>query len=200
VDQETLIKKVKPYTLVHPQKLKKLIELVTPYEKVRGSMAEVGVFKGGTALILNHLKPESNLYLFDTFEGLPQPSNLDGQHKKGSFKADMNGVKALFAGKPNVKIYKGYFPDSIPVGFSRRRFSVVHIDVDIYVSVMDCLQYFYSKMVKGGIMILDDYTAISCPGAKKAADDFCADKREKVQIISNDGWPANVSHGVIVKE
>ena len=74
--------------------------------------------------------------------------------------------------------YQGTFPKTAgPI--ENLTFCFVHIDVDIYKSVMDCCTFFYPRMEKCGIMIFDDYGFLSCPGAKMAVDEFFYDKPEK---------------------
>jgi predicted O-methyltransferase YrrM len=72
----------------------------------------------------------------------------------------------------NYALYKGTFPQDNSQYAEHEQFSLVHLDVDIYTSVRDCLQFFWPRMVAGGVIILDDYNAPDCPGAKKAADEF----------------------------
>jgi O-methyltransferase len=55
---------------------------------------------------------------------------------------------------------------------------MVHIDADIYQSVKDSCTFFYPRLESGGIMVFDDYGFPSCPGARKAVDEFFSDKEE----------------------
>lgn len=55
--------------------------------------------------------------------------------------------------------------------------------MDLISATSHCIKYFYPRMTKGGIIIDDDYGAASCPGAKKAIDDFMKDKTEKVILL-----------------
>ena len=145
--------------------------------KVPGDIAEVGVYKGGSAQIICEVKGEKNLYLFDTFEGLPEVEGIDQNYKKGDFSARYEKVKSLMSSYPNVHIYKGLFPDSAgPV--KEKRFSFVNLDVDLYKSTKDCLDFFYPRMNKGGIILSHDYLLI--PGVRKAFDEFFKDKPEPI--------------------
>ena len=74
-------------------------------------------------------------------------------------------------------IYKGWFPATAgPV--EDRRFSLVHLDVDLYQSTLDALDFFYGRLVRGAVLISHDYNSISCPGVSKAFKEFLADKDE----------------------
>lgn len=52
--------------------------------------------------------------------------------------------------------------------------SFAHIDVDLYASVLDCCRFIYPRLVRGGFMVFDDYGFPTCPGARKAVDDYFA--------------------------
>lgn len=72
----------------------------------------------------------------------------------------------------NIIIKKGFFPDTAED--IEDTFCFVHLDMDIYQSTMDGLQFFWPKMVEQGVIMLDDYHNDHCPGVKKAVDEFCA--------------------------
>jgi len=59
------------------------------------------------------------------------------------------------------------------------RLAFAHIDVNVYSSVMACCRFIYPRLVAGGMLVFDDYGLATCPGARKAADDFFADTPEK---------------------
>lgn len=66
-----------------------------------------------------------------------------------------------------VQIFKGIFPDSAEV-VKDHKFSFVHIDTDFYLSVKACIEWFWPRLLTGGIMVFDDYEWPNCPGVKKA--------------------------------
>jgi O-methyltransferase len=146
-------------------------------EKVPGDIAEVGVFRGGSAKIISESKGVRALYLFDTFEGLPKADKIDGFFYKGQFAAPFERVKDYLSVYPDVHIYKGLFPKTADPILDKT-FSFVHLDVDIYESTSDCLKFFYPRMSRGGIIISHDY--FNSEGVKKAVDEFFGDKPEPV--------------------
>ena len=96
---------------------------------------------------------------------------------EGKFAASFESVKAYLKDAKNVYFYKGIFPEtSDPV--KEKTFSMVNLDVDCYESTKSCLEFFYSRMSPGGIILSHDY--ITAPGVKKAFDDFFAGKAEPV--------------------
>jgi len=162
-------------------------------EKIPGSLAEVGVFRGGSAKLICQAKGERMLHLFDTFEGLPEVEEVDSPlFSHGEYIASLEDVTEYLKGYPNVRIYKGLFPaTSGPV--KEERFAFVSLDVDLRKGTQDCLEFFYPRMSRGGIIITHDY--VQAAGVKKAVDDFFADKPETV--IEGSGLPG--TQALVVK-
>jgi hypothetical protein len=151
-------------------------------QKILGDIAEVGTYRGGSAKLICEAKGDKALHLFDTFEGLPEKAACDDKRFfKGLFASSLDAVKSLLKDYPNVTFYKGLFPDTaLPI--MNKRFSFVHLDVDIYQSTIDSLTFFYPRMSKGGVLISHDYAYSS--GVKKAFDEFFADRLEPVIELS----------------
>jgi O-methyltransferase len=109
------------------------------------------------------------------FEGLPEPGEHD-LHKAGEFALKPNEyefMKSHFRDKhSNVEILKGYSPEVFNEIPEDKVFSFVHVDVDLYDSVNDALDYFWPRLVDGGMMLFDDYGFDTTPGAKKAIDEW----------------------------
>lgn len=166
-------------------KLHLLWETVPQIRGMVGAMAEIGVWRGGSAkLILERLKrlgiSGQDLLLFDTYSGMPATDPNVDAHKQNDFNnTSVEEVEKRLSSYEGYQIIPGLFPASGEL-FRDYKFKWVHIDVDIYRSVFDCCTWFYEKMVPGGIMIFDDYGTHSCFGGKKAVDDFFADKTEAV--------------------
>lgn len=146
-------------------------------KKITGDIAEVGVYNGGSAKLICEAKGTKKLFLFDTFEGLPDIDQIDkSDWKKGQFASNIVRVKNYLAEYNNVFFYKGLFP-STAKPLVKHIFSFVHLDVDIYKSTLDCLDFFYPRMSKGGIIISHDYYSKSI---RKAIEDFFKNKPEAI--------------------
>jgi O-methyltransferase len=146
-----------------------ILMLTKASTKLSGDLAEVGVFKGGSAQIICEAKGKRILYLFDGFdEGFPGTEDV---HIKGSMPVKMEEVKNRLKQYPNVYFYRGAFQDNCQV-IAEKKFSFVHLDVDTYYSTRDCLNFFVPRMSKGGIILIHDYSNSRCPGVKKATDEF----------------------------
>jgi len=151
--------------------------------KIVGDIAEVGCYSGGSSKLICEAKGNKSFYVFDTFEGLPKLTKNDTSKdfEEGSFFADFDRVKWYLSNYSNVHIYKGLFPStSKPI--EDKRFSFVHLDVDLYESTLDCLKFFYPRMNKGGVLISHDYAQLS--GVRKAFDEFFKDKQEPIIEMS----------------
>jgi ubiquinone/menaquinone biosynthesis C-methylase UbiE/tetratricopeptide (TPR) repeat protein len=170
-----------PYTLVDRQRCFMLYQYALQSIRLGGHVAEVGVYKGGTAKLLATVLEGSQkmLHLFDTFEGMPETDAVKDMHHRGDFAdTSLASVQQLIGRNELVRFYPGFFPATAgPI--EGLRFALVHIDVDIYRSVLDCSEFFYERMTGGGMMVYDDYGFESCPGAKQAVDEFFADKPER---------------------
>lgn len=146
-----------------------------------GEVAEVGVYKGGTAKLLARVfkGARKTVHLFDTFAGMPLSDSARDTYKEGDFgDTSFDSVKTFLTDCDNIRIYKGVFPLE-PNPVRDKTFCMVHVDADIYRSVKDCCEFFYPRLEKGGVMLFDDYGFPLCPGAKAAVDEFFADKPEK---------------------
>lgn len=164
---------LKGNTLVDMPRIDKILEFLNETQEVQGRVVEVGVWRGGTARVLCENTYERVL-LFDTFEGLPTVDPTKDGHHKGDFNdTSIQHVSSLLSTRNNWALYKGVFPQENSQYAEHEVFSLVHIDVDIYPSVKDCLEFFIPRMSKKGIIILDDYNAPTCPGAKLATDEVC---------------------------
>ncbi|HEY5311948.1 MAG TPA: TylF/MycF/NovP-related O-methyltransferase [Pirellulales bacterium] len=149
--------------------------------KADGDIAELGVYRGGSAKLLSSYKKHRTLHLFDTFGGMPDVNASIDLHKRGDFcDTSADSVTKYLAGFPNVILHPGFFPDSTKDLAADTRFCFVHLDVDIYESTLAGLNFFYPRLNAGGYLLSHDYSSISCPGVKKAFDEFFVDKPEEV--------------------
>jgi hypothetical protein len=154
-----------------------IYSLAKAHAQRQGDMAEVGVFQGCSAKLICEVKGAVPLHLFDTFEGLPDAAVQDRKvHRRNQYACSLEAVQDYLKEYPNVSFYKGMFPASAQ-GMPERQFSFAHFDVDLYESTRGCLQYFYPRMIPGGVMISHDYSILA--GVKKAFEEFLADKPER---------------------
>jgi O-methyltransferase len=168
------------YTAVTWPRCYVLYQLATNARLLSGNAAEVGVYRGGSARILTEVFSSAGktVNLFDTFAGMPKVNAELDLHREGDFSdTSVEKVEMQLEGLGNYKLFQGLFPDT-GESVEGDTFCMVHVDVDIYQSVKDCCRFFYPKLAAGGIMVFDDYGEPSCPGAKRAVDEFFRDRPE----------------------
>ncbi len=167
-------------TVVNKQRCFIIYQLANHIAGLPGDVAEVGVYRGGTARLLAKTLAATRkpIHLFDTFEGMPQTDPMRDTLRKGDFgETSFEDVKNYLRDCRDVRLYPGLFPETAtPIQDSS--FCLAHVDVDIYRSVLDCCEFFYPRLERGGVMIFDDYGDKSCPGARMAVDEFFSEKRE----------------------
>ena len=142
------------------------------------AMAELGVYQGSSAQIICEAKGDCPLYLFDTFAGLPKPGEDETRSlRQGQYCASIPAVRGLLRVYSNVRFHAGVFPQSA-AGIDDVRFSLVHLDADLYASTLAGLEFFYPRMVPGGIIIVHDYSTLT--GVARAVVEFLSEKPERV--------------------
>jgi len=165
--------------LMYPIEAFYLYYVVKNLAKIPGDIAEIGVYKGGSAKIICEACDNKTVYLFDTFNGIPNVMNQNDCQEvyTGMHTASIDVCKKLLAQYKNVKIHSGIFP--FPCAeIADRSFSFVHLDVDTYQSTLEGIRFFYPKLASAGIILCHNYLD-NC-GVHKAMHDFVTDKTETV--------------------
>ncbi|WP_417911633.1 TylF/MycF/NovP-related O-methyltransferase [Candidatus Electronema sp. TJ] len=169
-----------------------LYQIMRLTENIPGDTAECGVYKGAGSYIICKLNQENKSfrrvhYLFDSFEGLSTPLKKDGKYwSKGDLSCPLDVLKDNLSKFNKISIHKGWIPQCFS-GVESSSFCFVHIDVDLYAPTLDSLNFFYSRMSRGGVILCDDYGCTTCPGATEAVDSFLEDKEEKMLSLSGGG-------------
>jgi O-methyltransferase len=182
-----LYRDISPYTVVSLQRCWTLWQGLSQALNVPGDVIEAGVFQGGTAHLLRLVladNPGKQLYLFDSFDGMKSVSVDADRHRAGDFSdTSIEAVQVVVGEGDFIHYRKGWIPDTFS-GLEDRRFCFAHIDLDLYDGVRDSLRFIYPRLSRGGVIVFDDYGFASCPGARKAVDDFFADKPEHPLALS----------------
>ncbi len=158
-------------------------------DNLKGDIAEVGVFQGRSAKNLASTFPNKAIHLFDTFCGMPQPDPSIDSHKKGDFAGtSLSTVQVYLKDFKNINYWPGFFPTTALL-LTHLKFAFVNIDVDLYRSTKDCLDFFWPRLVKGGIFFVqDDYPALRCKGVPKAVNEFRLDKALDLKRNGDEAW------------
>lgn len=173
------------YSMVGLKRLDNLQDCIEKVlqEGVSGDFIETGVWRGGSCILMRAVLKmyqvrDRTVWLADSFEGLPPPTNdadmnyadlSDDPYLKVSLEDVQSNFRKFGLLDEQVKFLKGWFKDTLgaaPVG----QIAVLRLDGDMYKSTMDVLNALYSKVSKGGFIIVDDYH--SWQTCKRAVDEF----------------------------
>jgi O-methyltransferase len=199
---------VKPFTLTGPERVYALTQAVRYLvaSEISGAMVECGVWKGGSMMavaltLLGLGRQDRELYLFDTFEGMPEPGELDVAHDgttaagdfqktrisddssdwcRASLDLVQRAVGSTGYDPARIHMIKGKVEDTIP-GAAPDRIALLRLDTDWYESTRHELEHLFARVPTGGVIIIDDYG--HWQGARRATDEFLA--KHKIPLLLN---------------
>jgi O-methyltransferase len=143
---------------------------------IDGSLAEVGVWTGETSVLLNAVRPDRTLHLFDTFSGFP---NADISHTDTRFRDTSESlVRSKLPANAKVVTHPGYVPETLE-DVRAEQFSFVLLDLDLYKPTAASLEFFYPRLSPGAYVFVHDYNNEESDWAcRRAVDEFLANKPE----------------------
>ena len=167
---------------IDEQELKIILrELETVFtDNIPGDIVEFGCYIGTTSIpISERLKnTDKKLYVYDSFEGLPEKTPEDESPAGMQFVAgELLATKKQFiknfrrANVPLPTITKGWFSDLLPEQIPKR-ISFAYLDGDYYHSILDSLKLIWDRLLPGSIILVDDYANEALPGAAAAVDEW----------------------------
>ncbi|MFD6799060.1 TylF/MycF/NovP-related O-methyltransferase [Streptomyces cyaneofuscatus] len=204
-----IIRAVKPYSMTSPERLNAFI-LATRYiarHNIPGDIVECGVWRGGSMqacarTLLSVGEDERELYLFDTYEGMTPPTAedlrrdgrpaqelLDAQGKDRPIwaVASLEDVQAGFENVPypkeRVHYVRGRVEDTVPAQ-APEQIAILRLDTDWYASTKHELEHLYSRLVSGGVLLIDDYGYWQ--GSRQAVDEFLDKTGERLLLLRMD--------------
>jgi O-methyltransferase len=206
-ESKEIIRAVRGWTMTGNDKLFALIQAVRYIvrHEIPGDIVECGVWRGGSMqaaarTLIATGDTTRDLYLFDTYEGMPPPSDKDVRHDGRSADellaaatsrensmvwamASLDDVRHGMSKVPypaeRVHFVEGKVEDTIP-GAAPERISILRLDTDWYESTRHELEHLYSRLSPGGVLILDDYGYWE--GARQAVDEFLAETGERLLL------------------
>lgn len=156
------------------------------------AVVEFGCYVGTTSLfirrVLDASRATGEFHVYDSFVGLPEKSNADlspagEQFRAGELSASRKDFELQFkkAGLRTPRIHKAWFShltsDEIPehIGFA-------YLDGDYYESIRDSLRLIENHLIKGAVIVVDDYASEALPGAARAVDEWVRGKQVSVVV------------------
>lgn len=157
---------------------------------VPGAAAELGVYRGTFAKLINRKFPGRKLYLFDTFASFDE-GEFAGEKELGrceerfidSFKnTSVQSVLDIMPAPENCVIRQGLFPGTA-AGLEDETYAFVSIDVDLEKSILEGLRYFYPRLNPGGAIFLHDYNNYFLEGVSAAVEAYEAELGETLMKV-----------------
>jgi O-methyltransferase len=206
-----IVEQVIPFTMTSHERIAALcngVEYIVR-SNIQGDIVECGVWRGGSmmaaALTLVHLgRTDRDLYLFDTFTGMPAPTSFDRRRADGVASATLikdwtregsmwvpspvEQVRRNLAGTSypasRIRLVEGRVNDTLPAS-APSRIALLRLDTDWYESTRHELIHLYPRITAAGVLIIDDYGYWA--GARKAVDEYIADQRLPIFLHNIDG-------------
>jgi O-methyltransferase len=205
-EARAVIRAVRPWTMTSPEKLFALVVAVRYVvdRAIPGDIVECGVWRGGSMQAIARLLAargvtDRELHLFDTFEGMPPPTEDDVRRggppaaellatrpKTANVWAiaDLEDVKAGMAQvdypPERIHYHPGLVEDTIPAG-APEQIALLRLDTDWYASTKHELDHLYDRVPSGGVVIIDDYDYWD--GSRKAVDEFIAQTGARLLLV-----------------
>jgi O-methyltransferase len=164
---------------------------------IKGNVAELGVYKGDSAIKINDLFPDRKLYLFDTFNGF---NHSDIEKDSVSFSTENQdfsdtSVELVLKRMKHPEmcvVKKGYFPET--AADIDDSFCFVSIDADLFEPIIAGLNYFYPRLELNGFIFIHDFNNKLYKGSREAVVKYCKEHSIGFIPLPDDGGSA-----VIVK-
>ncbi len=206
--------RVLPYTMVEYRGVNNVYELAQDAVKsgIRGAFVECGVWKGGVAGVMGYVAKKEEkgrlTWLFDSFEGLPEPTSKDGdtaiEYSGKKYSGKLVSIqkcvglvedvkKVLFSvlslKEGEIRMVKGWFQDTLPKAKREiGEIAILRLDADWYESTRCILENLYDLVVQHGYIIIDDYG--HWEGCRKAVDEFLTARNLQIKMHQADSMVA----------
>ncbi len=190
---------IKGFTLIDKYRCYELWQLVSETAKLKGALLEVGVYRGGSGALIGKkaklIGIKDKVYLCDTFTGVVKAGSKDswykgGEHKDTTKETVQEVIHKLKLDK--TEILEGIFPDETGEMVTDTKFRFCHIDVDVYQSAKDIVDWLWPRLVTGGIIVFDDYGFGGCDGVTHFVNEE-RNKEDRLVIHNLNG------HAIVVK-
>ena len=195
-----------PFSMTSLERMYSLYQAVTYIQSaaIPGDVVECGVWRGGSSMMaaLTLLetgdRPPRELWLFDTFEGMPEPTDrdvsFDGEDAEGTWTASQaadhndwcyaplsdveDNLRSTNFPPERLHFVQGKVEETIP-DQGPEQIALLRLDTDWYESTLHELEHFFPRIAPGGVLIIDDYGHWS--GAREAVDEYL--QRNGIQLL-----------------
>ncbi len=171
-------------------------ELLRTTLSVPGDLAEFGVWRGSTSMLLTKIlkivDPQGPkvVHSFDAFQGLTEfaPQDGDATAQAGRYKGSLEEYQdliELYQFQDDIEIHEGLIEQTVPAFVAERpeiMFSFVYCDTDLYESTAVVLEHIAPRVMPGGLIVFDEWNYSNFPGEGLAANEFLAAHREEFVV------------------
>jgi len=173
--------KYKNFTMLDKHRAFTVWSIVKNLNNLEGEIIEIGCFKGGTGFLLSNADNQSQIKLYDTFEGFPiTEENI----KKNTLKANFEESKE-FLNKfeiSNIEFFKKRFPIGVD---NINKIKFCHIDINTYSETKNSFNFIVPLLVKGGVVVFDDYGIWRIDGVKKFISEIEENLKDQFYFFFN---------------
>ncbi len=154
---------------------------------IEGDFVECGVYKGfSSAVIADYLefgKLDKTLYLYDTFEGIPEKYDSENRNAPEYAAPGIHeGVVERFSKFGNVRIVKGIVPDTFS-DVAPDKVALLHLDLNSSTAEIAALEVLFDRVSPGGVIVFDDYGWAAYGAQRIAEDKFMAERGYRILEI-----------------
>ena len=176
---------------VSEKETERILELAQECLDISGDFVEMGCYKGDTSLLLAEIvkASEKKLWVYDSFEGLPEKKEVDKSvmgvlFRGGELAVTKREVKQRFlrANLPVPVIKKAWFSELVENDLPEQ-IAFAFLDGDFYESIKDSIKLVAPKMSDGGVMVVHDYTNPALPGVKRAVDEWMQKGTPQFEVV-----------------
>jgi O-methyltransferase len=179
-----IYRRYRDFTMINPFTFARNLALCATKAPASGCIVECGVWRGGMSAGMADILPGRFHLLFDSFEGLPPATDIDGE---AALSWQMNANSASYydncraergfaeramrmSAAKRFKLVQGWFRDTLIAFTPEEPIAVLRLDGDWYESTMHCLTALCPHVVPGGLIIIDDY--FMWDGCSRAVHDY----------------------------
>ncbi|HVX76390.1 MAG TPA: TylF/MycF/NovP-related O-methyltransferase [Bradyrhizobium sp.] len=183
-----------------------IYEILKGQRSVPGAIAEFGSWKGANlmfmAKVMEILDPRSNkqIHCFDSFEGLTQftDNDTDADKWRGTYKgslADLQEMITLYDKQDTICIHPGLIEETLPQFLNEDKgiaFSLIYFDADVYSPAIAVLRNCHDRLVKGGVIVFDEWNFENWPGESVAVREFMSEQADSYNMehVANTRQPS----------
>lgn len=208
-EERALVELAGQYSMTGPLRMWALVQSIrhVATKDLEGDFVECGVWRGGNLVLMKKMQEacglDREIYAFDTFEGMSEPTEIDvdfagksvdkmmkSQPKKETINnihayCEIDTVKKNLAScgvNDGIRFIKGKVQDTLPDEKNLpEKISILRLDTDWYESTKAEMEILYPRLVKGGVLIVDDYGHYK--GAQVAVDEYFGDAKPWLHFV-----------------